>query len=60
MKLELVKEVRNGQTYFYTERDGHFVSGSSYFNLEEAQNYFNALKETYLPKVKEVIKSTEI
>jgi hypothetical protein len=61
MKLELVKEVRNGETYYYTERDGQYISGSVYFNLEDAENYFTKLKEACkVPDVKEVIKSTEI
>jgi len=60
MKLELVKEIKDGKTVYYTTRDGSYVSGSVYLDLQDAERYYNIWVEQSSPSVTEVIKSTEI
>jgi hypothetical protein len=60
MKLELVKQTKEGKTVYYTTKDGNYVSGSLYFDLEQAERYYNIWVEQSSPSVTEVIKSTEI
>ena len=64
-KFELIKIVKPAvpkpQTYWYTQKDGDIVSGSLFFNIEEATKAFNDLIQSEVQEeTREVVKTFEI
>ena len=64
-KFELIKIVKPAipepQTYWYTQKDNNIVTGSLFFNLEEATKAFNNLIQSEVQEeTREVIKTFEI
>jgi hypothetical protein len=64
-KFELIKIVKPAlpkpQTYWFTQKDGHIITGSLFFNIEEATKAFNDLIQCEVQEeTREVIQTFEI